>query len=57
MRERGEKVRVLSEGRKGGERILIQTESVYSICSHIWQKIVCGRVWPCMVLMAVYGSV
>ena len=29
MREKGERVRVLSQGRKGGGRILIQTESVY----------------------------
>ena len=29
MREKGEAVRILSEGRKGGGRFLIQTESVY----------------------------
>ena len=31
MREKGERVRGLSERRKGGGRILIQTESVYNI--------------------------
>ena len=29
MRKKGEKERVLTKGRKGGGRILIQTESVY----------------------------
>ena len=31
MREKEEKVRVLSEERKGGVRILIQTESIYTV--------------------------
>ena len=31
MREKGERVRVLSEGRKGRGRILIQTESVNTV--------------------------
>ena len=31
MREKGEIVSVLKEGRKGGGRILIQTESVHNI--------------------------
>ena len=31
MREKGERVRVLSQGRKGGGRILIQTESVLNL--------------------------
>ena len=30
MREKGERVRVFADGRKGGRRILIQTESVYN---------------------------
>ena len=30
MREKGVRVRVLSEGRKGGGRILIQKELVYT---------------------------
>ena len=30
MREKGERARVLRGGRKGGGRILIQTESVYT---------------------------
>ena len=30
MREKGERLRVLSDGRKRGGRILIQTESVYA---------------------------
>ena len=29
MREKGERVRVLADRRKGGWRILIETESVY----------------------------
>ena len=33
MREKGERGRVLSEGRKGEGRILIQTESVYKLPS------------------------
>ena len=32
MRDKGERVRVLSEERKGGGRIVIQTESVYTSC-------------------------
>ena len=31
MREKGERVRVLNEGRKGEERLLIQTESVFTV--------------------------
>ena len=40
MRERGEILRVLGEGRKEGGRILIKTESVYSALyiSNIIQK-------------------
>ena len=34
MREKGERARFLREGRKGGVRLLIQTESVYLIQGH-----------------------
>ena len=36
MREKGERVCVLSEGRKGGDRLLIQTESVYNQSAMFW---------------------
>ena len=50
MREKGERVRVFTEERKRGGRILIKTESVYIV------YIICPTKGDSLYLIFVFGS-